>query len=191
MNQLSQLGRYSEVTNEALSRFFEQSLSRDNFNGLAHLAAYAENFNIDISSWQISKFRPALDFYLNHSPDLNKILTFVRFYTQYANSRLRKEDLKEADETKRASVFSRTFGDQLEDLVDMNALFKYLVAAVGPKQYIDPVSKKDPIEQLIDFYSQDDVQAICRLSSQGTTHINHTDIVKYISNHFDSNKAFS
>ena len=73
----------------------------------------------------------------------------------------------------------------------MNALFMHLVGAIGSKQYIDPVSKQDPLEQLITFYTRDDVQSICRLSEQGTTHINHSDIVKYIANHFDSNSSFA
>ena len=38
----------------------------------------------------MSKFRSALDFYLNHSFDLNKILTFTRFYVASARSALNK-----------------------------------------------------------------------------------------------------
>lgn len=128
---------------------------------------------------------------MNHTPDLNKILTFTRFYSQFVNGALRNESLENADDAKRIEVFQKAFGSQLEDLVDMNALFKHLVNTIGTKQYIDPVSKQDPVEQLIDFYAQDDVQSICRLSEQGTTHINHSDIVKYISNHFDRNTSFA
>ena len=81
-----------------MGHFFEQSLSRDNFNGLAHLATFTEKFEIDISNWPVSKFRPALDFYLNHTPDLNKILTFTRFYTQFVDGALRNESLEHADD---------------------------------------------------------------------------------------------
>lgn len=191
VNQLSSIGRYSEIQGETLGHFFEQSLSRDNFNGLAHLATFTEKFEIDISNWQISKFRPALDFYLNHTPDLNKILTFTRFYTQFVNGALKNESLENSDDAKRIEAFQKAFGSQLENLVDMNALFKHLVNTIGSKQYIDPVSKQDPVEQLINFYTQDNVQSICRLSEQGTTHINHSDIVRYIANHFDSNSSFA
>jgi hypothetical protein len=51
VNQLSSFGRYSEIRSETLGHFFEQSLSRDNFNGLAHLATFTEEFDIDISNW--------------------------------------------------------------------------------------------------------------------------------------------
>ena len=80
-----------------MGHFFEQSLGRDNFNGLAHLATFTEKFEIDISNWPVSKFRPALDFYLNHTPDLNKILTFTRFYTQFVEGAHRTESLEHAD----------------------------------------------------------------------------------------------
>lgn len=141
VNQMSNIGHYSEIQNEALGQFFEQSLARDNFNGLAHLATFVEKFEIDISQWQIKKFRPALDFYLNHTPDLNKILTFTRFYIHFANSALRDETLESSDEAHRIQVFQDVFGSQLENLVDMNALFKHLVNTIGSKQFIDPVSK--------------------------------------------------
>ena len=110
VNQLSSFGRYSEIQSETLGHFFEQSLSRDNFNGLAHLATFTEEFEIDISNWQINKFRPALDFYLNHTLDLNKILTFTRFYTQFVNSALKNESLENADDAKRIKVFQKAFG---------------------------------------------------------------------------------
>ena len=51
VNQLSSIGRYSEIQGETLGNFFEQSLTRDNFNGLAHLATFTEKFEIDISGW--------------------------------------------------------------------------------------------------------------------------------------------
>jgi hypothetical protein len=51
VNQMSNVGHYSEIQNEGLSQFFEQSLARDNFNGLAHLATFVEKFEIDISQW--------------------------------------------------------------------------------------------------------------------------------------------
>ena len=67
-----------------LEKFFVQSLKRDNFDGLGHLANYIERNQIDIARWEIGRFRPALDFYLNTSFDMNKLLTFTRFYVHYA-----------------------------------------------------------------------------------------------------------
>jgi len=117
---------HSPVKVSDLNQFFEKSLAKDNFDGLAHLASYIERYQIDISRWEVSRFRSAIDFYLNHSFDINKILTFSRYYMRFANSKLQS-----------SSEFQDVFGD-LEALVDMNALFGYLVEKVGTKTFIDP-----------------------------------------------------
>jgi len=77
------------INTKDLENFFEKSLKRDNFDGLGHLANYISKNQIDISRWDIGMFRPALNFYLNDSFNLNKILTFTRFYVHYANSALK------------------------------------------------------------------------------------------------------
>jgi len=64
------------------------AVSSDDFEGLANLVGYLENYGIDINDWDMNKFRSALDFYLNHSFDLSKLLTFVRFYVRSAESAL-------------------------------------------------------------------------------------------------------
>lgn len=78
----------SLIDSSLLKKFYEISLSRDNFEGLAHLITYLERKNIDISGWKITKFRSAVDFYLNHSFSLNHIFTFTRFYVHHANCSL-------------------------------------------------------------------------------------------------------
>ena len=77
---------HTPVKVEHLAQFFELCLKKDNFDGLAHLATYVERYQVNISGWEIDRFRSAIDFYLNHSFDINKILTFTRFYMHYANS---------------------------------------------------------------------------------------------------------
>jgi hypothetical protein len=44
------------------------------------------------------------------------------------------------------------FGE-LETLVDMNALFGYLVEKVGTKTFVDPVTREDPLNNLIEFFA--------------------------------------
>ena len=93
------------IESSDLCTFFEQSLERDNFEGLSSLIAYLERQDVNISSWKIGKFRSALDFYLNQSFDLNKVLTFIRFYTHYARgAMINTEELSEEE------VFQRAFG---------------------------------------------------------------------------------
>ena len=86
---------FSLIKVNDLKTFFEQSLNRDNFDGLGHLANYIERNHIDISRWEIGRFRSALDFYLNHTFDINKILTFTRFYIHYANCALNRGNIRE------------------------------------------------------------------------------------------------
>jgi hypothetical protein len=136
---------HTQVKVDDLSSFFEQCLKKDNFDGLAHLASYVERYQVNISAWEMSRFRSAIDFYLNHSFDINKLLTFSRFYIHYANSQL----VNQAD-------FQNVFGE-LESLVDMNALFGYLVDKVGTKTFIDPTTKEDPLQNLIEFFAQPEV----------------------------------
>ena len=169
---------HSPVKVSDLNQFFEKSLAKDNFDGLAHLASYIERYQVDISKWEVSRFRSAIDFYLNHSFDINKILTFSRYYMMFAKSKLQS-----------SGEFQDVFGD-LEALVDMNALFGYLVEKVGTKTFIDPQTKEDPIQNLMEFFAQKEIQDISKMSQEGTTFISSGDIAKYLSNHLDSAGSF-
>ena len=80
---------------------------------------------------------------------------------------------------------------QLENLVDMRELFSHLVARVGSQTFIDPHTKSDPVESLIDFFTSPEVQAISHLSAEGTTSINMADICTYLINHADQANSFS
>ena len=106
----------------------------------------------------MSKFRSALDFYLNESFDLNKVLTFIRYDVHFA-----KSSLVHATEDKE-ETFQKTFG-QLEDLVDITALFSFITERLGTRTMIDPVSRQDPILNLIEFFCDKNVNEIGKLSS--------------------------
>lgn len=92
--QLTNYEGFQPVPVSNLEKFFEQSLKRDNFDGLAFLIAYLETHNIDIGSWKVDRFRSAVNFYLNHAFNLNKILTFTRFYVHRAKKALAKEKVE-------------------------------------------------------------------------------------------------
>jgi len=64
------------------------------------------------------------------------------------------------------------------------------VDKIGTKTFIDPMTKEDPIQNMIDLFTQSEIQAICKLSIEGTTFLNHDDITKYLMNHVDANKSF-
>lgn len=72
----------------------------------------------------------------------------------------------------------------------MNALFGYLVEKVGTKTLIDPMTKEDPIQNLIEFFAQKEIQEISQMSHEGTTFISSGDIAKYLANHLDAPGSF-
>jgi hypothetical protein len=127
----------------------------------------------------MSKFRSSLDFYLNHNFDLNKLMTFTRFYVQHVQGGLKINN-----------EFGSTFG-KVEDLVDMNALFSHLVDKIDTKTFIDPVSKVDPMMNIINFYQQQNVKDISGQSSNGTTHLSPSSVAKYLINHLGTTKSFN
>ena len=54
---------------------------------------YIENRNIDISNWEMDRFRSGLDFYLNHAFNISKVLTFTRFYVHHVSSALMQSNV--------------------------------------------------------------------------------------------------
>ena len=107
---------------EDLQLFFDESIRQDNFDGLGQLVAVIDKAGTDTSAWDLNQFRSAVDFYLNHSFDLSKLLTFTRLYIRGMSDRVKANP----------GDFEKTFG-QVESLVDMNAMFSFLVDKVGKR----------------------------------------------------------
>jgi len=128
----------------------------------------------------MGKFRNALEFYLNHQFNLNKVLTFARFYVHQAKEAIEKE----VDETEEKK-YERVFGP-LENLVDFNSLFDHLVDKVGSKTFIDPITKEDPLLLLANFFARPDVMSISKMGTEGTTFISVGNIAKYCINHLSN-----
>lgn len=150
----TQKSPYSLLSAADLTPFYTKSLKTDNFDGLAHLINYVEQNDISIHEWDITRFRSALNFYLNHSFDISKLLTFVRYYVAFGDSCLRNgSGVTDKDR------FDEVFGE-LEQLVDVNALFTYLVDRVGSKSFVDPLTKEDPMMNLVAFFTKPEIKGI-------------------------------
>jgi len=87
---------FCQIPLDSLQQFFDCSLSQDNFDGLAFLINFVEQKDVDISGWDMSRFRSGLDFYLNHAFNISKILTFTRFYAHHVVCSLRSPSLQES-----------------------------------------------------------------------------------------------
>lgn len=193
LKRVLQCGQFEHqpLSNSSLEKFFGQCLKHDNFDGLAYLASYVETHDVDISKWKMNKFRSALNFYLNHAFNLNKLMTFSRFYLHKARKAIEKETIWPDQEDQTSfEQYDRVFGD-LEALVDMSALFEHLVQKVGSRTFVDPVTNEDPMLNIINFFTRPDVQDICRQSIEGTTNIRSKDISTYLLNHSTDPKLFT
>lgn len=104
MAQQTGYAGYQPLANKTLESFFSQSVKLDNFDGLAYLASYCETHNIDVSGWNMDRFRSAVDFYLNHAFNLNKILTFTRFYVHRAKGSISRDDPIIVNQDKQTSL---------------------------------------------------------------------------------------
>jgi len=107
----------------------------------------------------------------------------VRYYVAFGES-----CLKNGSGVTDKDRFDEVFGD-LEQLVDINALFTYLVDRVGCKQFVDPLTKEDPMLNLVSFFSKPEIKAIQKLSEVGTTFLNDHDVSSYVYNHIENSNA--
>lgn len=142
----------------------------------------------------MTRFRSALDFYLNHSFNMNNVLTFTRFYAHHVRSALSQPNLsdvnfKEVDAAALASAHQEVFG-QVEGIVDIGALFADLVARTGSQTLLDPISKKDPLADLVELFAREDVAALSMLSEHGSTFLADEDVCRYYANRFDQPNSF-
>lgn len=73
-----------------MQRFLEQAIKRDNFDGIAYLTNYCQNFSVDASEWNLSQFHSAINYYLNVNFNMSKIMIFTKFYKHFYASRAQK-----------------------------------------------------------------------------------------------------
>lgn len=139
-----------------LEQYFNASLKRDNFDGVAYLTNYCNKHRVQMGEWNLSNFRSAINYYLNVNFNLSKVMVFTKFYSSFYNARqktvlsnVRFHSLDESEqETASKAIFRRH-----EDLVDMRSLFKFLVEQVGKEQMVDPLTRKDALMELIDLFT--------------------------------------
>ena len=145
---------FSLIDPSMLNQFYEKSLLNNNFSGLGHMMTYLEQYKLDISEWNLAKFKTPLDFNLNVKPNISNVLIFTKYYTYFHQCRMTKQSKitpvleTEADKfVANANVFNNP------SLVDMRALFGHLVESLGTKQAIDPVSKEDALWRIVEFFN--------------------------------------
>jgi hypothetical protein len=73
-----------------LERFYKHCIAADNFEGIAHIVNYCQTNELDIGSWDIRRFRSALNYYLNVEFNMSKVLVFSKFYNYYYRCRVNK-----------------------------------------------------------------------------------------------------
>jgi len=59
---------------------------------------YCQANDLDIGSWDIGRFRSALNYYLNVDFNISKVLVFSKFYSYYYRCRLNKAKELKSDQ---------------------------------------------------------------------------------------------
>ena len=70
--------------------FYQQSLRRDNLDGIAYLCNYCTEREVPFEIFDLSAFHNALNYYLNVQPNISKVMIFTKFYCAYYNERQKK-----------------------------------------------------------------------------------------------------
>lgn len=151
------------IDSSLLNSFYHGSLKSNNFAGLGHLLTYLEHYQVNIASWSLASFKTPLEFNLNEKPNLNNVLIFTKYYTYYHQCRARQElknvsDVSKLSEAEKFELNQKVFNQAT--LVDMRALFGYLVQTLGTKQAIDPITKEDALWRIVEFFSRPSMKEI-------------------------------
>lgn len=85
----------SPIDHAHLEQYYLDSLRNDHLNGVALGINYAKAFGLNISNWNLSACRSGLDYYLNHSRDDNKLMTYIKLYTYFYDCRTKNLDASE------------------------------------------------------------------------------------------------
>ena len=159
---------------------------------------FLEKYRVNISEWSLNQFKSALNFYLNVRFDINNVLIFTKYYTYYHQCKFRKEVVEKLEsdktveslsESEKYEYNSRVFG-ATESLVDMRALFTYLVDFLGTKQAIDPVTKQDALWHIIDFFTKPGISNLLAYSASPAQSLSDQAIAKYLRNRLGDSKSF-
>ena len=78
----------SPIDTRYLSMYLKNCLQNDKIDGVAYLVNYCRRYNVDCSKMPLDKFHNMLDFYLNHSFDLSKVMIFSKFYKKYYEDKI-------------------------------------------------------------------------------------------------------
>ena len=122
------------------------------------MLTYLEQYKLDISEWNLAKFKTPLDFNLNVKPSLSNVLIFTKYYTYFHQRRMAKHTPKFENDTDKFTANAYVFN--APSLVDMRALFGHLVESLGSKQAIDPVTKDDALWRIVEFFNSKGIRDI-------------------------------
>ena len=125
------------------------------------MLTYLEQYKLDISEWNLAKFKTPLDFNLNVKPNLSNVLIFTKYYTYFHQRRMAKQlkiTPKFENDTDKFTANAYVFN--APSLVDIRALFGHLVETLGSKQAIDPVTKDDALWRIVEFFKSKGIRDI-------------------------------
>lgn len=96
----------SPIDSRYLSLYLKNCLQNDKIDGVAYLVNYCRRYNVDCSTMPLEKFHNMLDFYLNHSFDLSKVMIFGKFYKKYYEDKITHQLTKFSRQGVKAGQFT-------------------------------------------------------------------------------------
>jgi hypothetical protein len=182
---------YLPVSYPLFSSAYELCLRRDNFKGLGKLINYATKSHLDISSLDLSLFKPSLDYYLNSNFNLN-VLVFLKYFVQVHKLLFQKYD---ADPRKIRAMNIETLRKGVDklmpftNLVDMKELFGYLVHKIGTNKIIDKETKQDVMDDVVNYFV-DYTTPFMDMAEYNNCFIRENDVARHFANRIEDDNSF-
>lgn len=117
---------------------------------------------------------------------MNNVLIFTKYYTYYHSCRLARET-EPAGEAEKFAMNKRIFD---KPIVDMRALFGFLVTHLGTRVALDPVTKDDALWRLVEFFTRPSVAQLAAYSDNACNTLDDKDLARYLANRSGDKKAF-
>lgn len=185
------ISTYLPVNYPLFSSVYELCLRRDNFKGLGKLINYAIKSNLDISSLDLSLFKPSLDYYLNSNFNSN-VLVFMKYFVQVHKLLFQKY---KADPQKLRTLNVETLRKGVDklmpfpNLIDMKELFGYLVNKIGNFKIIDKETKQDVMEDAVNYFIEYTVPFM-DIAEYNNCFIRENEVARHFANRIEDYNSF-
>lgn len=175
------------INHSQCNKIFELCLKKDHFRGLGVLMNYIEQRKLQILNFDLSKFRPSMEFYQNDRYSVTNILIYLKYYTYYQKCLFNQFGLTPKSLRKLSPSELYEYGLVLFPNVNL-ADFEFLVKRIGTNRIIEKYTKQDVMKNIIDYFTKYTVPFM-DIQQHVHSFVRENDIAEYLANRF--NEPFS